>query len=69
MSDDFGLVNIAGSPFLERIVREDRLNGDQPRKSRYLKQQSARKDPESPPSEDDPKTDDSTSSSHIDLRI
>jgi hypothetical protein len=69
MSDDFGLLNLASSPFLERIVREDRLNGDQPRRTRYQKPKSARKDPESPPSEDDPKTDDSTSSLHIDLRI
>ncbi len=69
MSDDFGLVNLVGSPFLERIVREERLNGDQPRKPRYLKSKAAQKDPESTPPENAQKTDDSTSSQHIDLRI
>jgi len=69
MSDDFGLVNLVVSPFLERVAREERLNGDQPRKARNLKSKSAKKDPDSTPSEGVQKTDDSTSSLHIDLRI
>ncbi len=69
MSDDFGLVNLVGSPFLERIVREERLNGDQPRGPRYLKSKAAQKDPKRAPSDSTQKTDDSTSSQLIDLRI
>jgi hypothetical protein len=69
MSDDFGLLNLVVSPFLERIGREERLNGDQPRKPRNLKSKPAKKDPDSAPSENTQKTDDSSSSQHIDLRI
>jgi len=69
MSDDFGLLNLVVSPFLERIGREERLGGDQPRKPRNLKSKQARKDPDSTPSDDTQKTDDSMSSKHIDLRI
>ena len=68
MSDDFGLLNLVVSPFLERVGREERLGGDQPRKSRNMKSVQAKKDPDSPP-DDTQKTDDSTSSKHIDLRI
>jgi hypothetical protein len=69
MSDDFGLLNIVGSPFLERITREERLGGDHPHKPKLLKTRTAKKGPDSDPSEDAQKTDDSTSSQHIDLRI
>jgi len=69
MSDDFGLLNLVVSPFLERIGREERLGGDQPRKPRNSKSKQARKDPDSTPSDDTQKTDDSMSSKHIDLRI
>lgn len=69
MSDDFGLVNPVVSPFLEKIVREERLIGDQPRKPRTLKPKLAKKDQDSEPSDDTQQTDDSTSSQHIDLRI
>ena len=69
MSDDLGLVNLIASPFLERVAREERLNGDQPRRERLLRNRAAKKDPDSVPSEDEQQTDDSTSSQHIDLRI
>jgi hypothetical protein len=69
MSDDFGLFNIVVSPFLERVAREERMNGNQPRKPKLLKANAAKKDPDSVPSEGAQKTDDSTSSQHIDLRI
>jgi hypothetical protein len=70
MSEDFGLLNLVVSPFLERVTREERLAGDQPRKPKILKPKTARKDPDSAPSEEDTQpTDDSASSQHIDLRI
>ena len=69
MSDDLGLVNLIASPFLERVAREERLNGDQPRRERLLRNRAAKRDPDSVPSEDEQQTDDSTSSQHIDLRI
>jgi len=69
MSDDLGLANLVASPFLERVVREERLNGDQPRRMRLLRTRTGKKDPDSAPSEDKQQTDDSTSSQHIDLRI
>ena len=69
MSDDLGLVNLVASPFLERVAREERLNGHQPRRERLLRNRAAKKDPDSVPSEDEQQTDDSTSSQHIDLRI
>lgn len=68
MSDDFGLLNLVNSPFLERIGREERL-GDQPRKPKNLKTRTAKKDQDSDPPEGDQNEDDSKSSNHIDLRI
>lgn len=69
MSDDFGLLNLVGSPFLERIGREERLGGDHPRKPRNLKPKPANKDTESTEPDTTQKTDDSISLLHIDLRI
>jgi hypothetical protein len=69
MSDDFGLLNLVGSPFLERIVREERLGGDQPHKPRNLKPKVAKKSEDSTPPDEAQKDDDSMSSTHIDLRI
>jgi len=69
MSDDFGLMNIVVSPFLERIGPEERLSGDQPRKPKTLKSKPAKKDTDSSSPETTSKTDDSISSQHIDLRI
>jgi hypothetical protein len=69
MSDDFGLLNIVGSPFLERVVREERLGGDQPNRPRIVKPKAAKKDPNLAPNDETQKDDDSMSSTHIDLRI
>jgi hypothetical protein len=69
MSDDFGLLNLVVSPFLERVTREERLTGDQPRKPRTLKPKQAKKEPDSTPSEGSQQADESMSPQHIDLRI
>ena len=70
MSDDFGLLNLVVSPFLERVGREERLNGDQPRKPKNLKSKPEKKEIDtSTGPETNQKTDDSISSLHIDLRI
>lgn len=69
MSQDFGLLNLVVSPFLERIGREERLSGDQPRKHKYYKSRPAKKDADSAAPETTSKTDDSVSPGHIDLRI
>ncbi len=69
MSDDFGLLNLVVSPFLERIGREERLGGDQPRKSKNLKSKPDKKDTDSTSPDASQKTDDSISAQHIDLRI
>jgi len=68
MSDDFGLLNLVVSPFLERIGREERL-GDQLRKPKNLKLKPAEKKQDNTPPEGDQNDDDSVSSQHIDLRI
>jgi hypothetical protein len=69
MSDDFGLLNLVVSPFLERVGREERLSGDQPRKPKNPRSKPAKKDTESTEPDTTQKTDDSVSSLHIDLRI
>ncbi|MBN1571494.1 MAG: hypothetical protein JXA73_26900 [Acidobacteria bacterium] len=69
MSDDFGLLNPVVSPFLERVVREEQLSGDQPRKQRYLRPKSARKTEDSASPDESEEAHDSMSSTHIDLRI
>jgi hypothetical protein len=69
MSDDFGLLNLVVSPFLERVAREERLGGDQPRKQRNIKPQRAQKTEDSPSPDGTEEADDSMSSNHIDLRI
>jgi hypothetical protein len=68
MSDDLGLLNLIGSPFLERIGREERL-GDHPHKPKNLKSKPVKKNQDSAPPEGDKNDHDSTSSNHIDLRI
>jgi hypothetical protein len=68
MSDDFGLVNLVVSPYLERAGREEQLK-DQPRKQRNIKSILARKTEESAPPDESEETEDSMSSNHIDLRI
>ena len=69
MSDDFGLLNLVGSPFLERIVREERLGEDQPHKPRNLKSKPAPKKPSNAAPDEPEKDEDSVSSQHVDLRI
>lgn len=69
MTEDFGLSNIVVSPFLERVGREERLAGDQPRRPKPSKPKTAKKEPDSVPPEDTQQTDDVASSQHIDLRI
>ena len=68
MSDDFGLLNLVVSPFLERVGREEQLN-DQPRKQRNAKQALAKKTEDSTPPDGSEEAEDSMSSNHIDLRI
>ena len=68
MSDDFGLLNLVVSPFLERIGREERLE-DQLRKPRNPKTKLAQKKQDTDPPEGDQHENDSISSQHIDLRI
>jgi hypothetical protein len=69
MSDDFGLLNLVVSPILERVPKEDRLSGDQPRRQRTLKSRLAKKSEESIPPDETEGANDSMSSNHIDLRI
>ena len=69
MSDDFGLLNVVVSPFLERVGREERLNSDQPRKQRNIKPKSAKKAEDGTPPDGSEEADNSMSSNHIDLRI
>jgi hypothetical protein len=68
MSDDFGLLNLVVSPFLERVGREERL-GKQPSKPKNLKSKPAKKNQDSNPPEGDQNDNASESSKHIDLRI
>jgi hypothetical protein len=69
MSDEFGLLNLVASPILERVVKEDGLSGDQPRRQRTLKSKLAGKTEDSSPSNETEEANDSMSSNHIDLRI
>ncbi len=69
MSDDFGLLNLVVSPFLDRVGREEQLNSDQPRKQRNVKPKSARKAEDGTPPDESEEADNSMSSNHIDLRI
>jgi hypothetical protein len=68
MSEDFGLLNLVVSPFLERIGREQRL-GEQPQKPKNLKSKPARKAQDSSSPEGNETANDSDSSQHINLRI
>jgi hypothetical protein len=69
MSDDFGLINLVVSPFLERVAREERLGDEQPRKQRYVREKLPNKTEDSPSLDETEGADDSMSSTHIDLRI
>jgi hypothetical protein len=69
MSDDFGLTNLVGSPFLERISREERLSDELPRKHRNLKTGDAKKKTENDEPDESQKDENSITSHLIDLRI
>ncbi len=69
MADDFGLLNLAVSPFLERVGREERVGGDHPQKPRNLKPKTGRKDDSGKPLEESANSDESVSPEHIDLRV
>jgi hypothetical protein len=71
MPDGFGLLNPVVAPFLEKIVREEHLGRDHPRKRREGKNWPAKEDEiHSEESADDTKeADNSKSSTHIDLRV
>ncbi len=69
MSDEIGLLNLVVSPILERVVQEDRLGGNPPRRQRTLKSECAKKAEDSMPPDEPEGANDSMSSNHIDLRI
>ena len=69
MSNDFGLLNVVVSPFLERITREERLGKEQPRNPKLLKPKPAPKDEDGKPAEEAENPEESMSSQHVDLRI
>ena len=69
MSEDFGLLNPVTSPFLERVVREERLGYDQQRKQGNGREKFAHKAVVSSPPDETEGAEVSMSSNHIDLRI
>ena len=69
MSDDFGLLNLDVSPFLERVNREQRVGGDHPQKPRNVKSKPTRKDDPGKPPEEAGNSEESISPEHIDLRV
>jgi hypothetical protein len=69
MSDDFGLTNLIIPPVLNRIGREERLDGDQSQNPKNRKWKHAKKDADSSPPTETQEADDSISPQHIDLRI
>lgn len=69
MPNDIRSMNPIISTFLERIVREERLNGDSPGKPKSLRPVPAPTDSDAASSEVPQKTDDPLSPRHIDLRI
>jgi hypothetical protein len=66
MGSGLEIVNPIGSPFLERVAKEERIRRDLPRRSRDGKSSQAREDPGEEHA-DEPG--ESMSSTHIDLRI
>jgi hypothetical protein len=69
MSNDFGLVNPVGLPFLERISREEQLSDELPRKARNLKTEKAKKKSDDEKPDGSLANENSITSHHIDLRI
>jgi hypothetical protein len=69
MPDDFGLLNLPVSPFLERVSREERVGGDHPQRPKNLKPNPAKKNDSSKPLDETGNSEESVSPEHIDLRI
>jgi len=69
MADDFGLLNLPVSPFLERVSREERVGGDNPQRPRNPKPTPVRKDESSKPLDETGNSEESISPEHIDLRV
>ena len=69
MSNDVGLINLVIPPVLNRIGRDERLDGDQPQNQKNRKWKHAKKDADSSPPNETQEADDSISPQHIDLRI
>lgn len=69
MPDDFGSINLAVSPFLERVSREERVGGDHPQKPRNQRPTPTRKNDSSKPLEESGNSEESVSPEHIDLRV
>jgi hypothetical protein len=69
MSDDFGLVNLVETPFLERISREERMSEELPKKPRNLKTGQAQKKTVNNEPDESRNDENSTTARLIDLRI
>ncbi|MBN2244033.1 MAG: hypothetical protein JW793_15215 [Acidobacteria bacterium] len=69
MSDDFGLLNLVETPFLERISREERMSEDLPKKPRNPKTDQAKKKAANNEPDESPDGGDSSTFRLIDLRI
>ena len=69
MSDDFGLLNLVETPFLERISREERMSEELPKKPRNQKTGQAKKKTVNNEPDESQMDDHSTTSRLIDLRI
>ena len=69
MSDDFGLLKLVETPFLERISREERMSEELPKKPRNLKTGRSKKNPANNEPDESPDDENSATSRLIDLRI
>ena len=69
MPDDFGLLNLVETPFLERISREERMGEELPKKPRSLKRAQAKKKTLNNEPDESRIEENSTTSRLIDLRI
>ncbi len=69
MSDDFGLLNLVETPFLEKISREERMSQELPKKPRSQKTGQAKKKSANNEPDESRNDGNSTTSRLIDLRI
>ena len=69
MSDDFGLLNLVETPFLERISREERMSEELPKKARNLKTGQTKKKTQNNEPDESQIEENPTASRLIDLRI